>query len=442
MEQINYLVSFAQSYTNKLPDSIKNFNKLNLVPAIEREVFIAAHETSPISTNQHLNQAFKDDKIIFRIKRSRSLKSRIKTILLYAVRFRRLQNQILSLFRLKHTLPKSCKVVICIHHHKYIDYFLSLGFDNSKFCWLILGDYKSSLAKLPKDSLVRVLPRFIFGCKTSFIIQPVIDLAAKLDTFFNFSCVSSVVSFEGDSPSCAIVAELALKYRFNSVCIQWGIFYPSYSKVLFSNLRHTLFLVWGPYFKDTLLQLNPSLRIKVLGYPSKTKDSFRLSVPKRKMIVFLAQGVSGVITNEIFKKFTLLCREASCLLPDYEVLYRPHPSFRAELAFTSGIRIDSTTSLSDLLSSAMISVGITTSALVEGLLFDVIPISFNPTNMPYALPLNDLNIGFELHCFEDALNAIVELASADQAKKSQYIMAIKSFKPTVFGDKNIKVLPL
>ncbi|MET9269474.1 hypothetical protein [Kribbella sp. NPDC003557] len=113
---------------------------------------------------------------------------------------------------------------------------------------------------------------------------------------------------------------------------------------------------FGSYWTD-VADLPAGMRTEVMGAPflppPGPKDPCRA--------VFLSQGTIGA---ELVKVADAVAKEH----PDLEVLYRPHPSERAEdYAIPPGVRLSTGGSTLDLLTSTTYQVGVSTTALFEGM---------------------------------------------------------------------------
>ena len=63
------------------------------------------------------------------------------------------------------------------------------------------------------------------------------------------------------------------------------------------------------------------------------------------------------------------------------------------------------------MTDSIISVGILTSSLLEAILLDSIPVSYNPTNTDFPINLNKLEIGITIKCKYKIIDKLIELAN-------------------------------
>ena len=77
----------------------------------------------------------------------------------------------------------------------------------------------------------------------------------------------------------------------------------------------------------------------------------------------------------------------------------------------NNIIIDKSNNLFDHLKDSLISVGILTSALLEAILVDSIPVSFNPTCTNYPINFNKLEIGISNKYKYKIIDKLIELAN-------------------------------
>ncbi|GAA3145240.1 hypothetical protein GCM10010530_76140 [Kribbella aluminosa] len=112
---------------------------------------------------------------------------------------------------------------------------------------------------------------------------------------------------------------------------------------------------FGSYWTD-VADLPAGMRTKVTGAPFLPAPA-----PKQDRVVFLSQGTIG---TELIRVAEAVARQH----PELEVLYRLHPSERpADYAIPPGVQLSTGGSTLDLLATATYQVGVSTTALFEGM---------------------------------------------------------------------------
>ena len=330
---------------------------------------------------------------------------------------------------------KGCrKFLIVTHHKKFIHYFCSARLPTDKVSWLLICDEKSLSRTLPTKAHAMKLPFKQTSKKGSKSLTEFLNQVARMDDFFKANKPEFVICAEGDAPYHSLLSELGKMHSFKSVCLQWGVFYDGWRDIAFSNMRFDYFLTWGEYFSKDLMPANQ--RSKFISYGRLNIQS-DISIQKKDKIVFLAQGVVGAITQKNFDDFFYLCIKTKKLLPQFEIIYRPHPSIPLEglqkVLKKNGVIVDDNQELVKHLSQSIICVAITSSSLLEGVLVDSVPISFGSNCLRHAIDLEKNKIGVRLESVKAVLDLIKVLAERGEVYH-QYLNNIKSQKGNFFSE--------
>lgn len=326
------------------------------------------------------------------------------------------------------------KFLVVTHHSKFVPYLLKTGLSGQEVAWILLADRKRISKVLDTNECVFELGTAFNEERVTQIISNLLDLALKLNEALTKIRPEYVVYTEGDASYHSLLAEVARSNGIKSVCLQWGIFYEGWRDIAFSNMRPDYFLTWGKYFSEDLRFANPDTNLIEYGHPLALFDSSK--VIKRKKIHFLAQAPVEAITGSDFDQFVKLCAEVKHMLPDWEVVYRPHPSVPMPNIETSleslGVVIDNGANIIDSLVDSAISVAITSSSLMDALLVDSIPVSFAPCCLKHSIPFSSLGIGFNVERKDDALKLVLDLA-ASPAKRKSLMRKIRDAKNSFFS---------
>ena len=307
--------------------------------------------------------------------------------------------------------------IVFIHHPKYINIIKSSGISGEKVIWVAVSNYHDIKKKLGDKEDVISLPQGLKNINHNSLVSPIIQLAKKIRIILQIIKPKYSFFCEGDAPYNSLVSEVSNSLEIKSICIQWGIFPNNKKRVGFSNINSSYFFAWGNYFAKELETLNPKLQVKIYGYPN--KDFKLISKKKSRKIIFLGQSYGYHITKKMFDDFIFIMIEVSKSLKDFQIVYRPHPSPHPEAKFSDikdtldfhNIIIDKSNNLFDHLKDSLISVGILTSALLEAILLDSIPVSYNPTCTNYPINFNKLEIGISNKYKYKIIDKLIELAN-------------------------------
>ena len=120
---------------------------------------------------------------------------------------------------------------------------------------------------------------------------------------------------------------------------------------------------------------------------------------------------------------------------DFEIICRLHPSVPLidieRYSKEEGITIDNNEDILDQLIESICCVGITSSALLEGLLSYSIPISFSSGCLKHSIAFEKNKVGMRLETKTETIDAILELAKLDVVYKI-YLNNIKQQKKYLF----------
>ena len=434
---------FVRIIKDKLADELAclpSFNNFNLVPAFNRHlVSLFIHDYPYYS--QLLDSSFlslKDVDFLYKIKKCKSNTSKIKSILLSLI-----SNYVLQFFaRAWHMLLyakyRKRKFLVITHHPKFVRQFISYGFNSSNTLWLILGNIDECMKLIGDNHSVIKIPQFIsHSTKSPTIFYPIYQALHRLYFAIDTLKPEFVICSEGDAPYHSLIAEISNSLSITSICVQWGVFYTNWRDVAFSNMAFSYFMTWGDYFSEDLSPHNPSTKFIAFGYPNSLELKHLTRKPKQRKIVFLAQTIVGHLDKESVEALVDLCISTANLLPDFQVIYREHPSYSmpnytSRILSNSNATIDTCPSITSTLSDSMMCVAITSSSLIEGLYLDSIPISFNKTCLSHAIPFQTLEVGLETSEFEVALDFLMRVARQDELR-STYLYKINQLKDKFFA---------
>ena len=205
------------------------------------------------------------------------------------------------------------------------------------------------------------------------------------------------------------------------------------------------YLSWGKYFSEDLTKSNNNRNYINLGYPI----NYISNSTNKNSLLFLAQGVDGVISENDFLLFIdIACTLGSKYINNKEIFVniRPHPNIKLSFNIIKKLKdcnvniLDNQQSLIQQLSNSIIAVGITTSSLVEAIYCNVIPVCINTTSYNgYHMPLDKLGLGMIIDNFEDSIDFISELVE-NKTERNKYLIKILEDKNLYFENNKNKLI--
>ena len=172
--------------------------------------------------------------------------------------------------------------------------------------------------------------------------------------------------------------EAAKRLRIPVVELQHGVIYPMHlaynypTSYIPTSVFPDYILVWGDYWKESADFPLESDRIVSVGYPYMNLQKEKYSkIQRKKQILFISQGGLGSsISNFAVNLFEHLGK-------DYEIVYKLHPgewhNWRQKYPelVDSGLTVLDTASeiLYKLFAESMIQIGVSSTAIYEGLAF-------------------------------------------------------------------------
>lgn len=291
--------------------------------------------------------------------------------------------------------------VYLLHHEKYVSHALCSPTyldGTSQAIWLTFGRHRHIQTLVPSQDVVLRLPR------SSFFPIPSISSHLLSDFFkllFSLKLISpdKLVTFEGDASQHSLAALACRSLNITSNCYQWGIFDSNWMHVAFTGMTFDNFFSWGPYFTAQLLSHNH------IGTFIHTSPPFSVSLGCRQSypsLLFIDQGPDHFFNSQDRHLFISLCKRLSLAFPR-RIAFRPHPTVAAsELEIqslsASGVSIESATlPILSVLPNYHFATAISSSALVECIFSNVVPIRLQTASFPsFPVPIPYDNVGHTL----------------------------------------------
>jgi hypothetical protein len=297
---------------------------------------------------------------------------------------------------------KNKKFFLCFVHKKKLFYHIYFLLKKIRYkCIFIVLSKKQQKELRLDDSNSIVLPPINLS-ETSFFFNQNANINFYIKSvykiFENFS-PKFILSVEGDHFFSEILSQVGRAFDVKSVCLQWGAFPLSKPKLSFRNMSHDYFISWGKFFTKQLQPYNKKVKFLDFGYFFSKKKKF-----KANKVVFFLQPYDFSFTKNSFLELCELAFRLARKFPDWNFVIREHPDFTFEDLYSKNFKLNIKNiilekyikkNLSESLSESKISVGVSSSALIESLFFDTIPcvLQLNK-NMKFVPNFKKLKIGF------------------------------------------------
>ena len=189
-----------------------------------------------------------------------------------------------------------------------------------------------------------------------------------------------ILTVEGDSPLADSICNVAKKFNIKSICLQWGIFPRKYPKVTFKNMPYNYYLSSGPLFSRILKSHNK--KTKFLEFSDLIENKKRKKINK---ILFILQPEHIYSTKTDLITLSKIAVNLSKKFTNWDFVVRDHPSYQIEklnLKKKNNIIIEryDHKDINESLAEAKILVSISSSAIIEGLYYNVVPCIISPGN--------------------------------------------------------------
>jgi hypothetical protein len=290
--------------------------------------------------------------------------------------------------------------------YKYIDLFQSV-FSKKKKSFLLLHNNNFHPENFIKKTIkISAWDKQYLGFDNLFDYN-----YAILKKTLLFYKPKNVIFVEGDSPIHSVLSKVCNDLKIRSICFQWGSSVWKKPKYGFRNLTCDIFLAHGKFFFDQIKSYNKKNLIKLVGNPLLNNPKKH---HKKKIAIFLLQPFSSMRgdfkkTSKLFFQFMHSIISSN---KDWKFIIRTHPNqdclsdinkfnnfLNCEIINPKNI------TLKDSLTGCSIAFSVSSSALTDGLNYEVIPFSFNPTTILdiYQPDLNKLKIGYATKNLADAI---------------------------------------
>lgn len=204
-----------------------------------------------------------------------------------------------------------------------------------------------------------------------------------------------VVCLEGAHFQEQLLAVVAKSYNIPSFVIQQG--WPSMMHAGFRDLPFSYFFTWGEQYSNLWAKYNPYPRFIPVGYMYEVPPA-RTEI--KKCVSFFLQSPFYLSDNEYFEALLDLISIAAQNFPDVTFLVREHPEYKLDAFVIDkwkelyNIEIVSDCELQEVYARTRIVISHFSSSLMEGVLYNAVPLVFDPTTKSRYYPdVEELNLG-------------------------------------------------
>lgn len=201
-----------------------------------------------------------------------------------------------------------------------------------------------------------------------------------------------VLVLEGCHYQEQILAIVAQKLGIPDIGLQQG--WPSFMHTMFRRLPYSYYLTWGKGLTRYWQKYNPDTRFIPTGY---LYDILRKN---GTAVTFFLQSPRFLSDEHYFEQLVSLIEETAERYPDKTIGVREHPEYRLEattiqkLQRHDNVRFMSDLPLAEAFAQTQIVVSHFSSALMEGMAHDCIPLVFDPTlHSRYTPDVETLGLG-------------------------------------------------
>lgn len=218
------------------------------------------------------------------------------------------------------------------------------------------------------------------------------------DNLFKNNKVKVIIGFEGDNSKFEVLCQAAKHNGVKSICIQSGCFTSKKPRLQLGHNSFDFFISWGKYFSNQIKSINKNTKFINIGKIYKIKK-----FKKKNIVTILTSSPNYDEPEKFWIQIFILVFELSKKFKNWKFIIRDHPDFsykekikklglvNKNIFFQKADKIDINYSLS----ISKIVVGIRSSALIEALAFNTIPVVYNANpNFIFSPDLNKNKIGF------------------------------------------------
>jgi hypothetical protein len=339
----------------------------------------------------------------------------------------------LSFLKVKNTYD--CHYYIFISNKKFIPFVDSIKSDLEKRNYNV-GYFFWSEKDIPDNfraSFITVRPSLPNFFSKSYWLH--YDYTTQIDRMYQVAKNlkgKKVIIPEGCLSSMHLLANLGVVFNFETICVQWGFFGRTATKVGWRNMPYDKFLVWGDFFKKSFQQYNHGLDIKIGGHPNLKEKS---NVTKKYILIAVQRELGDHITTSDVQNFLKNIYELIRYFPNLDFVIRTHPDLPFDrLPFKVEPNGDINNykvhdykdfSIEDSLQQAYACIGISSTIVLESVAMQCYPIYLISNDLPLQIhEVFNVNVNHR-HVF-NFQELIPFLENFDYELNLEYIIGLKN----------------
>ena len=229
--------------------------------------------------------------------------------------------------------------------------------------------------------------------------------------------LSNAIFFEGDSSDDALSTLILKRYNVETQLFQQGSFTGEKVPVFLRNLQYNYIFCFGDFFKKKLIKHNLNRKIISIGRVGRNYKKQK----KNNKILFAFQDTinpDSVISSEAADKFKIFAIWCASKFPNYQIIIKPHPKYILEDNFIKKISrfkntrmIPRSKDIIDYMDDAKFVISHNSTALLDALIYDVLPIHFIPEDYILSPNVKKYKIGVLVGTLNSAKKTLADLIS-------------------------------
>ena len=335
----------------------------------------------------------------------------------------------------KRTLFRGSSLIFA-HHVKYLRYIRKTNLDYTKVVVCILGSDKELIQQaFSLFPNVALLPAKLAPANSPKFLLTYFETRKGIEALVEGLKPNKLVCFEGDAAYCSSIATIGKTSGISTYCMQWGVHYPIWREVAFSNMEFDYFISWGRFFSEELKAFNPNVNFIERSFFTRQNH-----VKRRNAIIFLDQNEGGLVRKEHRDSLAEMAVALKKKMPKSKIIFRLHPSFDGSFKLErylkeNGVEFgDNTKPLIDELQQCWAAVSIYSSGVVEALAANVIPVLVNTTcHKSFPIAIGERGLGIECRSFQQGADFIYTL-DCDQRARERCIKNIANYHGELFSE--------
>lgn len=254
----------------------------------------------------------------------------------------------------------------------------------------------------------------------------------SLDVLIQILSPKGILVAGGHHQQEKVLSIVGNSYGIPSIVIQQG--WPRLLHSMFRELPYTHFFTWGEAFNKQLKAYNPIPKFHSVGYLNSVGKFNKMA---NRCVTFFLQPHVSVVDDTPFQELLLLVEVVANSFPQLNVLVHEHPKYKHNKEIVEkwqmlpNVEFVSEEKLLTIFNRTLISVSHFSSALLEGLVHNCIPLVYNSnTRFDSSPDITENRCGIVTSNPEDFLQSMKNIME----EPDRYISAITSYRTELFSD--------